>query len=108
MIIPPNRTDPIVENGVPVIRFSDVLEELVNTVNTVVSNTDEYTPTNVTTDRAFDADAAANGAGIDVADVGPADVALLSDHDALVAVVQELADIVGTLIEDLQSARVIP
>ena len=62
-----------------------------------------YTPTNITTDRSWDANAAVNGTGIDVADAGPANVALLSDHDALVAVVQELSDIVATMVVDLQA-----
>ena len=61
-----------------------------------------YTPTNITTDRSYDANAAVSGTGIDVAAAGPANVALLSDHDALVAVVQELADVVGTMIADHQ------
>ncbi len=108
MIIPPNRFDPISQDGEPEQRFIDVIEDLVTEVNTLTGNTDAYTLTNVTTDRAFDADAAVSGTGIDVADAGPADVALLSDHDALVAVVQELADVVGTLIEDLQTAGVVP
>lgn len=66
-----------------------------------------YTPTNAATDRSWDANAAVTGTGIDVADAGPADVALLSDHDALVAVVQELSDVVATLVADLQAKGVL-
>jgi len=66
-----------------------------------------YTPTNVVTDRAYNANAAVNGTGIDVAAVTGTNVALLSDHDALVAVVQELADVAGTLIADLQAKDLI-
>jgi len=60
-----------------------------------------YTPSNDATDRTWDANAAVSGTGIDVADAGPANVALLSDHDALVTVVQELSDVVATLTKDL-------
>lgn len=66
-----------------------------------------YTPSNATTDRIWDANAAVNGTGIDVAAAGPANVALLSDHDALVAVVQELSDVVATLTTDLKSQDII-
>jgi len=59
-----------------------------------------YAVSNLTTDRTWDANAAVSGTGIDVADAGPANVALLSDHDALVTVVQELSDVVGTKITD--------
>jgi len=60
-----------------------------------------YIPSNDVTDRTWDANAAVSGTGIDVADAGPANVALLSDHDALVTVVQELSDVVATLTKDL-------
>ena len=66
-----------------------------------------YTPANDATDRTWDANAAVAGTGVDVADAGPVNVALLSDHDALVAVVQELSDVVATLITDLQAAGII-
>jgi len=66
--------------------------------------TSAYTPTNVATDRAFDANRAVTGTGIDVAAVTGTNVALLSDHDALVNTVRELSDVVGTLIADLQGS----
>ena len=66
-----------------------------------------YTISNETTDRAFDANSAVTGTGIDVAAAGPANVALLSDHDALVAVVQELADVQATVINDLVAKNVL-
>jgi len=59
-----------------------------------------YAVSNLTTDRTWDANAAVAGTGVDVADAGPVNVALLSDHDALVAVVQELSDVVGTKVTD--------
>ena len=46
------------------------------------------------------------GTGIDVADAGPASVALLSDHDALVTVVLELSDVVSTVVDDLIAKKV--
>ncbi len=75
--------------------------DLVNNVATAI-----YTPTNDATDRAWDANAAVTGTGIDVADAGPVNVALLSDHDALVAVVQELSDVVATIATDFQTKNV--
>ncbi len=100
MIIAPNRQDSVVdEEGVPVTRFADVIEELTDTVNTLVGNTDEYTPTNVTTDRVFDADAAAGSISSP-----PTQAEVENIRDAVL----ELADVAGTLIEDLQSAGVIP
>jgi len=59
-----------------------------------------YAVSNLTTDRTWDANAAVSGTGVDVADAGPVNVALLSDHDALVTVVQELSDVVGTKVTD--------
>jgi len=62
-----------------------------------------YTPSNNSTDRSWDANAAVTGTGIDVAATTGTNVALLSDHDALVAVVQELSDVVATLATDLKT-----
>ncbi len=62
-----------------------------------------YTPSNDATDRSWDANAAVAGTGIDVAATTGTNVALLSDHDALVAVVQELSDVVATMATDLQA-----
>lgn len=76
--------------------------DLINDVSTAI-----YLPTNDATDRGWDANAAVVGTGIDVAAAGPANVALLSDHDALVAVVQELSDVVATLVTDLQTKNVL-
>ena len=66
-----------------------------------------YSISNDGTDRTFNADAAVNGTGIDVADAGPTNVALLSDHDALVAVVQEHADVIATVIRDMVAKNVL-
>ncbi len=99
MIIAPNRYEPINEdNGEPELRFSEFLEEMTDKVNTLVGNTDEYTAINVTTDRAFDANAAAGSITSP-----PTQAEVENIRDAVL----ELADVVGTLIEDLQSAGVI-
>ena len=99
-IIVPNRGNPLVDDeGRPNIRFSDVLEDLADTVNTLVVNIDEYTPTNVTADRAFDANAAAGSITSP-----PTQAEVENIRDAVL----ELADVLGTLIEDLQTAGVIP
>jgi len=76
--------------------------DLINDVSTAI-----YVPTNDVTDRGWDANAAIAGTGIDVAAAGPANVALLTDHDALVLVVQELSDVVATLVTDLQTKNVL-
>ena len=76
--------------------------DLVNNVATAI-----YTPTNDVTDRSWNANAAVAGTGIDVAAVTGTDVALLSDHDALVGVVQELSDVVATLVTDLQTKNIL-
>lgn len=75
-------------------------------VTPLVNGSPTYAPSNDATDRTWDANAAVAGTGIDVADAGPANVALLSDHDALVGVVQELSDVVATVVTDLQSKGV--
>ena len=76
-------------------------------VDAIATSSPTYTPSNGSTDRSWDANAAVAGTGIDVADAGPTDVALLSDHDALVGVVQELSDVVATLVADLQTKSVL-
>ena len=70
-------------------------------LDSLLDGSPTYTPTNDTTDRSWDANAAVNGTGVDVADAGPVNVALLSDHDALVAVVQEISDVLATQVTDL-------
>ena len=77
------------------------LDALETTVSTIATGSPAFTPSNASTDRSWNCNAAVPGTGIDVADAGPADVALLSDHDALVGVVQELSDVVATLVADL-------
>lgn len=79
-IIAPSRFEKIEDNGIPTRRFASAIEEIVRTVNTLTDNTDEYTTSNVTEDRAFDADSTN---------------------------VAELADVLGTLIADLKTAGVI-
>ena len=59
------------------------------------------------TDRSLNANAASSGTGIDVADAGPANVALLSDHDALVSAVQGIADVLATVIRDLRNKQIL-
>lgn len=75
-------------------------------VDAIATSSPVYTPTNSATDRGWNANAAVAGTGIDVAAAGPANVALLSDHDALVGVVQELSDVVATMVADLQTKGV--
>lgn len=66
-----------------------------------------YTITNDSTLRTYNANSAVGGTGIDVAAAGPANVALLSDHDALVAVVLSLSDLVATMQDDLANKQLL-
>ena len=83
------------------------LNDTITALDNVITSLPTYTITNDSTDRSLNANAAVSGTGIDVADAGPANVALLSDHDALVAVVQGLADVVATLVKDLAAKSVL-
>lgn len=83
------------------------LNDTITALNAVVTSSPTYTITNDSTDRSLNANAAVSGTGIDVASAGPADVALLSDHDALVGVVQGLSDLVSTLVRDLADKSVL-
>ena len=76
-------------------------------VDLIATSLPAYTITNDTTDRAFDANAAVDGTGIDVAAAGPAQVALLSELNAGLAVVRELADVQATVINDLVAKNVL-
>lgn len=96
------REDGVIESG------TDATTEVAASAETnaaaiaaITNSSPTYTITNATTDRTLNANAAVAGTGIDVADAGPANVALLSDHDALVVVVQELSDNLSTTINDL-------
>ena len=81
-IIAPQRGVPLTdEKQIPSLRFASFLEDLSREVNTLTGNEDEYTTTNVTADRVLDADA---------------------------TTLNELADVVGTMIADLKAAGVIP
>ncbi len=99
MIIAPNRFDNIVHQNKPVLRFSEYLEAVELAVNTLTSNTDAYTVSNDSTDRAFDADAASG----DITSP-PTQSEVENIRDAVL----ELADVMATLIVDLQSAEIIP
>ena len=66
-----------------------------------------YTISNETTDRTLDANAAVDGTGIDVAALAGTDVALLSDHDALVANHNELRDVVATIVNDMIAKNIL-
>jgi len=70
-------------------------------IDLIATSSLTYSISNDGTDRTFNADAAVAGTGIDVADAGPTNVALLSDHDALVTVVLEQGDVQATVIRDL-------
>ena len=76
-------------------------------VDLIVTGSPTYAISNDGTDRTFNANAAVAGTGIDVANAGPANVALLSDHDALVAVVQEQSDVIATLTRDLAAKGIV-
>ena len=77
------------------------------TLTALLDSSPTYSISNDGTDRTFNADAAVAGTGVDVADAGPVNVALLSDHDALVGVVNERADVLATLIRDLVAKNVL-
>lgn len=99
MIIAPNRFDNIIEQDKPVLRFSEYLEAVELAVNTLTSNTDAYTVTNDSTDRDFDANAAAG----DITSP-PSQSEVENIRDAVL----ELSDVMATLIVDLQSAEIVP
>ncbi len=99
MIIAPNRFDNIIEQDKPVLRFSEYLEAVELAVNTLTSNTDAYTVENGSTDRTFDADAAAG----DITSP-PSQSEVENIRDAVL----ELADVMATLIVDLQNAEIVP
>ncbi len=81
MIIPPTRFDPLIdEKNAPTDIVAEYLEDVADEVNNLTSVDEAYTTTNVTTDRAFDADT---------------------------VTLTELADILGTLISDLQDTTII-
>lgn len=99
-IIAPQRGLPLAdEKRIPTLRFAAFLEDLSNEVNTLTGNEDEYTVSNGTTDRTFDADAAA---GSITATPTQAEVENIRDA------VLEIADVLSTLITDLRAAGVIP
>ncbi len=83
------------------------LDSVEAAIDLIATSSPAYTITNDATDRTLNANAAVSGTGIDVANAGPANVALLSDHDALVAVVQEQADVIATLVKDLAAKDVL-
>ena len=98
-IIAPQRHDPITDSdGVPSLRFSDVIEELVETTNALVANTDEYTTEFVVESRNLNANQAAGDISVTY---DQAEIENLRDS------ILVLADVVGTLVEDLQAAGVI-
>lgn len=98
MIIAPNRYDNIIQNDKPVLRFSEYLENVERTLNTLTANTEAYTVENGTTDRTFDANAAAG----DITSP-PTQSEVENIRDAVL----ELADVVATLIADAKRAGVI-
>ncbi len=99
MIIAPNRFDNIIEQDKPVLRFSEYLEAVELAVNKLTSNTDAYTVTNGSTDRAFDANSAAG----DITSP-PTQSEVENIRDSLL----ELADVMATVIVDLQNAEIVP
>ena len=81
MIIPPTRFDPLIdEKKAPTDIVAEYLEDVATDLNNLTSVEEAYTTTNVTESRTFDADT---------------------------VTVEELADILGTLISDLQDTTII-
>lgn len=113
MIVAPRRGEAVTDSGIPNTRFSAFLEDIETNTNQlltdvsglqtqttqILSNTSAYSLENVTTDRAFDADAASGAIS-----ATPTQAEVENIRDAVL----ELADVVGTLIADLKTAGVVP
>lgn len=106
-IFAPRRDEPLVEgDGRPSTRFADTIEDLVNDVNALTFNVEEaeandraYTITNLTTLRTLNAD------GGDVTISNPPTQA---EVQAIVDQLNNLSDIFGTLVEDVQRLGMVP
>jgi len=99
-VIVTNRSEPLVdENGLPSLRFAELLEQLTDTLNTLTSNTNAYTVTNATIDRAYDANQAAG-----TISATPTQAEVENLRDAIL----ELADVQATVIVDLQNVGIVP
>lgn len=93
-IIVTTRSEPLVdENGLAVLRFAELLENLVDTSNDLTAAASAYTTSNVTTDRTFDANAAAG-----TISATPTQAQVENIRDAVL----ELADVAATMIADLK------
>jgi hypothetical protein len=81
MIIAPRRDQPLTgDQGTPSNRFSEYMEDLANTTNSIVSSQDVFTPTNASVLRTFDANT---------------------------VTVAELADYIATLTDVLRNAGIV-
>ncbi len=82
------------------------LTDLETAMDLIATGSPTYAPSNDSTDRTWNANAAVAGTGVDVDDAWQVDVSLLSDHDDLVAVVQELSDVIATQARDLAAKNI--
>ena len=98
-IIATNRFEAIVgKNGTPNIRFSEVVEDLVDVSNQLTAVTDAYTTSNVTTDRTLNANDAAG-----TISATPTQAEIENIRDAVLG----LADNVATIIADMKEKEVL-
>ena len=107
VIVAPRRSVALVsENGLATLRFSDVLEQLsdavtalTNGVDRAEANEDEYTTIGVIETRTFDAKQAAGDISVTY---DQAEIENLRDS------ILVLADVLGTVIDDLKSVGIVP
>jgi len=98
-IIVTTRSEALVgEDGLASLRFASLLENLVDVSNDLTEVTSAYTTSNVTTDRTFDADAAAG-----TISATPTKDEVENIRDAIL----ELADVAATLIADLKAKELL-
>ena len=94
-IVVTTRSEALVDkNGLAGLRFAELPENLVDTSNDLTAAANAYTISNVTTDRTFDANAAAG-----TISATPTQAEIENIRDAVL----ELADIVATMIADLKA-----
>ena len=94
-IVVTTRSEPLVDkNGLAVLRFAELLENLVDTSNDLTAAASAYTTSNVTIDRTFDANAAAG-----TISATPTQAQVENIRDAVL----ELADVAATMIADLKA-----
>ncbi len=110
----PNGTTPVAETLTDTLNLASSTNAITITGNNATDTVDfklksqgTYTPSNVTTDRTYDADSQTTAyTGIDNLQAGTP-YAQLTDLNALRLAYNELADVVGTLIADLKLSGII-